>query len=238
MGCCVGDCCVVDCGFCCIMDFCSDSGCSYHPVEKVTVDHSKKIADELAEMKERANEDGQRIGNEAFDNINIYMDQFIEHLKKINEGTYGGKQLNIKMDVIERELGKLRNEVTSFIGARMDERLVLSDSELSVILEERNDEKRTKNFDDFYRRIHKQAVLDLSKKIEEVIARQFVLVDTEIRIRLNEVDASMNQALASYMEIERMLEEKDEALANKQLESMYVMGLSDIVHDELKEAAE
>ena len=238
MGCCVGDCCVIDCGFCCVLDFCSDHGCSYHPVEKITVDHSKKIADELAEMKEKASKEGVQIGNEAFDNINVYMKQFLDHLKTINEGTYGGKQLNIKMDVIQREIDKLRDEVTGFIGERMDDRLVLSDSELSVILEERDDKKRKSNFDDFYRRVHKQAVIDLSKKIEEVIARQFSLVDTEIRNRLKEVDASMNEALAGYKETERLMEEKDAALASKQVECMYLVGISDILIDELNTVAE
>lgn len=238
MGCCIGDCCVFDCGFCCIFDSCSDHGCSYHPVEKITVDHSKKIADELAEMKERASKEGQKIGNEAFDCINIYMKQFLDHLKTINKGTYGGKQLNIKIDVIEKEIDKLRQEVTSFVGNRLDDRLVLSDSELSVILEERNDSKRSQNFDDFYVRVHKQAVLDLSKKIEEVIVRQFALVDMEIRNRLKEVDTSMKQALASYKEAERMIEEKDSALASKQVECMYAVGLSHIMLDELASKVE
>lgn len=108
MGCCVGDCCVMDCGFCCVFDFCSDSGCGYHPTNNDTVDHSKKIADELAEMKSRAHKDGEKIGNEAFSDINQFMSQFVMHLKKINEGTYGGKRLNIKIDIIEREFEKLR----------------------------------------------------------------------------------------------------------------------------------
>ena len=236
MGC--GNCCVFDCGFCCVFDFCSDHGCGYHPVEKITVDHSKKIADELAEMKKRAGKEGEQIGNEAFDSINVNMRKFIDDLKTINKDTYGGKQLNIKMDVIEKEIDKLRTEVTSFVGARMDDRLVLSDSELSVILEERDDRKRSLNFDDFYKRVHKQAVIDLSKKIEEVIARQFALVDSEIRNRLKEVDATMNNALVGYKETERMMEEKDSALASKQIECMYAVGLSDILLDELSSMAE
>ena len=236
MGCCIGNCCVLDCGFCCIMKFCSDraSSCSYHPQEKITVDHSKKIADELAAMKKRAAKEGKQIGDEAFSNINIYMQQFIDHLKKINEGTYGGKKLNIKMDVIEQEINKLRSEVANFIGDRINDRLVLTDSELSVILEERNDKKRSQRFDDFYTRIHKEAVLDLVGKIEEVIAKQFAMVDSEIRTRLKEVDYSMKEALQSYNDAEKLKEQQDAALAEKQIDCMYNITVADIMIDELK----
>lgn len=238
MGCCIGDCCVVDCGFCCIMDFCSEraSSCSYSPREKKTVDHSKKIADELAVMKSRANEEGKKIGDEAFNSINQYMSEFIQHLKKINSGTYGGKKLNIKMDVIEQEVDKLRNEVSNFIGDRLNDRLILTDSELSLILAEHNDKKRSKNFDDFYARVHKQAVLDLVGKIEEVIAKQFAMVDTEIRTRLQEVDSSMQEALQSYTDAEKLKEQQDSALAQKQIDCMYRVTIADIMSDELKVA--
>ena len=238
MGCCIGDCCVVDCGFCCIMDFCSEraSSCSYHPQEKITVDHSKKIADELAKMKKRAADEGKQIGDEAFDSINQYMSEFMQHLKKINSGTYGGKKLNIKIDVIEQEIDKLRTEVANFIGDRLNDRLILTDSELSVILEERNDKKRSKNFDDFYARVHKKAVLDLVGKIEEVIAKQFAMVDTEIRMRLKEVDSSMQDALKSYNDAEKMKEQQDSALAQKQIDCMYKVAVADIMLDELKVA--
>ena len=238
MGCCIGDCCVANCGFCCILDFCSDRGssCSYHPQKKVTVDHSKKIADELAEMKKRAAKEGKQIGDEAFDSINQYMSEFIQHLKIVNSGTYGGKKLNIKIDVIEQEIDKLRNEVANFIGDRLNDRLILTDSELSVILAERDDKKRSKRFDDFYARVHKQAVLDLVKKIEEVIAKQFSLVDTEIRARLKEVDSSMQDALKSYDEAEKMKEQQNSSLAKQQIACMYRITLADIMSDELKVA--
>ena len=239
MGCCVGDCCVIDCGFCCIMDFCSDRGssCSYHPQEKITVDHSKKIADELAAMKKRAAKEGKQIGDEAFSNINIYMQQFIDHLKTINEGNYGGKKLNIKIDVIEQEIRKLRSEVANFIGDRLNERLILTDSELSIILEERDDKKRSKNFDDFYTRVHKKAVLDLVGKIEEVIAKQFAMVDSEIRTRLKEVDSSMKDALQSYNDAQKLKEQQDASLAQKQIDCMYKVTVADILIDELKVSA-
>ena len=44
MGCCVGDCCVCYCGFCCIMDFSSGSSCcvGYTSVSNDSVENAKK----------------------------------------------------------------------------------------------------------------------------------------------------------------------------------------------------
>ena len=166
------------------------------------------------------------------------MSQFITYLKKINEGTYGGKKLNIKIDIIEREFEKLRQEVTSFVGKRMDDRLVLTDRELSVILEEKDDDERAKNFDSFYKKIHRKAVLDLSEKIEEVISKQFAIVDLEIRDRLKEVDMSMKIALSEYEQAEKLKKENSVEWARKNIDSMYKVTVADFLLNELNRNAE
>ena len=73
MGCCIGDCgfcCIVDC---CIGDFCSDTPCSYHPRhDDHTVETTINTSNELAEMRNRANKEGQELGEAVFRNINVY----------------------------------------------------------------------------------------------------------------------------------------------------------------------
>lgn len=44
-------------------------------------------------MKNRAHKDGEKIGNEAFSNINQFMSQFITYLKKLMKEHMGGKNL-------------------------------------------------------------------------------------------------------------------------------------------------
>lgn len=233
MGCCVGDCCIADCGFCCVFDFCSDSGCGFHPSSNDTVEHSKKIADELAEMKERAHKEGEKIGNEAFSGINQFMEEFMEMLEKANNNIYGGKKLNIQIEVIKREFEKLRQEVTDFIGKQLDDKLVLTDPELSVILEEKNDNERARNFEKFYKKIHKKAVLDLTKKIEEVIAKQFAIVNFEIRNRLKEVNISMQNALNEYEQIEKLQQENSIEITKKNVNYMYKIMVANLLLNEL-----
>ena len=111
MGCCIGDCCVMDCGFCCIIDFCSDSGCSYHPQENKTEAHAKKIADELADMKKYAAESTKKIESEMMDSINGDVKNLIQIVNRFNQTEYGGKKLNINIKLLEEKNAELRKEV-------------------------------------------------------------------------------------------------------------------------------
>lgn len=61
-GCCVGNCCIMNNP---IRDFFEDlfdtggGGCGYHPSSTETEEHAKKIANELAEMKEKMRESSE-----------------------------------------------------------------------------------------------------------------------------------------------------------------------------------
>ena len=227
--CCICDCCIADCGFCCIFDFCSDSGCDYHPKENNTAERAKKIAGELEDMKKRASKDGQEIGKSALDEINASLNKFISDLTQVNAKEFGGKKLNIQVEVLQEELDKLKSEITSFVGDRLNERLVLTDPELNPILNEPNDDKRAKNFNQFYVKIHKQAVNDLSKKIESCVKKQFEIVKKVINTRLSEVDRSISDSYSNYKKGLQMLEEKGQELSNSQVDCMYSISLADIV---------
>ena len=63
------------------------------------------------------------------------------------------KSNNINISGIRANNEDLKKEVNGYIGNIIDERLVLTDKELSVILGERDDSKRKKNFDAFCKRV-------------------------------------------------------------------------------------
>ena len=63
------------------------------------------------------------------------------------------KSNNINISGIRANNEDLKKEVNGYIGNIIDERLVLTDKELSVIFEERDDNKRKKNFDAFCKRV-------------------------------------------------------------------------------------
>ncbi|WP_036378732.1 hypothetical protein [Mitsuokella jalaludinii] len=191
-------------------------------------------SNELADMREKADKEGRKIGDEAFEYINVYMTQFINHLEKINDGVYGGKKLNIDMDNVRHDIEELKNTVKNYIGDKINTRLVKTDPELALILEERNDTKRKSRFDEFYAKVHRDAVRSLIDDIQDIIAGEFVIVEKQIRSRITEVNESMQQAQKEYEEAGKLMEQEGNKIADKKTTYMYQIAVADLLSDELK----
>lgn len=235
-GCCVGNCCVMD-NF--VGDFFRDtfgsgSGCGYHPGTSETEEHAKKIADELAQMKENIRKSSEKTEKGLIEYINKSMSSLLNELYEINNQLYGGKSLNINIKGIKQKNENLKKEVVGHIGDVMEERLVLTDKELSIILEERDDKKRAKNFDDFCQKIQKNSLKSLKSKIENTVKNQEEMISKEIQTRLDEVERSMKEATEAYTEI-LSIKEKDESNIEKaQIEYIYKYELCNIFLDQLE----
>lgn len=232
-GCCVGNCCVMNNA---VGDFFRDifwGGCGYHPGPSKTEAHAKKIADELAAMKESIRESSEKKEQEIIDYISKSMNDLIKLLEDVNKKQFGGKSLNLNISGIRTNNEDLKKEVVGYIGNIMDERLVLTDKELSVILEESDDEKRGKNFDSFCKRVQKQALDGLSKKIESTVRKQEDMIRREIQSRLNEVDRNMKAAIKAYTEIVEVKEKDESKMVETQIKYIYQYELSEILLDQL-----
>lgn len=211
-----------------IWDGCSTS--SYTPKASVTATHSKSNADILAELKAGVRNVTEKKEKQIIDYINTSVDQLLTDLAKINERSFGGKTLNINIEKIKNKNNALKQEVVGFIGNYMDGRLVPSDHELSKILEIRDDGKRKKKFDAFYRDLQKKAVEKLKAKIETTVHKQEEIIRKEIQNRLTEIDKSMQGAEKAYEEILHMKEEQDAArIEEKQIQYCYQYELSEIL---------
>ena len=253
-GCCVGDCgfcCIGDCGFCCVFK-CSDCGdccvghCSDNPaprrggssgggyVEDPTAKHAALIANELAEMRKRATEESKKDETDCLKDIDENIDYFVKLLEEINQKKFGGRSLNLNIDQIRKINEKLHDEVVGSIGKTLDSRLVTTDKELSVILEERDNSKRKQNFDDFYRRIRREAIRALIEKIETSVRKQSESIEREIQNRLNEVKNNMDEETRALEELQKLKANEDSRIAEKQIEYMYYEDLCDIMYDNLK----
>ena len=216
-------CCVGDCGFhplgdifgCCVIDLlgssCGDSSCcvGYHPGPSESEVHAKKIANELAAMKEKYRESSEKSEQQIMDIASASLEGLLDELETINYVKFGGRTLNIDITGIRRRNDELKNSVRGHIGNIFDERLVLTDKELSVILQERDDKKRAKNFDDFCLRIQRQAVSSLRGKIESTVKAQSDMINNAIRSRLSEVDNNMRSTKSAYDEILRSKQQGD-----------------------------
>ena len=248
MGCCVGNCCVANCGFCCIGDFfsCSDSGCcvgnccvgdsrsNSYSAKTAKEDHAAMIANELAEMRKRATTEAGQQEEDIIADVNESMAEFINWVEGINKQKIGGKNLNINISKIRELNENLRRKIVGFIGNRLNDKIVMTDPEVSTILAERDKDKRKKNFDDFYQRRKREAIRALINEIETSVREQSEAIEREIQNRIRELNNNMDQETRAFEELKKLKEKEDSRVAEKQIEYMYYADLCDIMFDELK----
>lgn len=240
-GCCVGNCCIANCGFCCIGNFsCSDGGCCVGNCgdtssgKTAKIDHTAIINNELAEMRNRSATDAKKQEEDIITDINESMKDFIKWLEDVNRQKIGGRNLNINIDKIKELNEALRKKVVGFIGKRLDDKLVMTDPEVSTILAETDDAKRKKNFDDFYDNRLREAIREMIKEIETSVREQSEAIEREIQNRINELNNNMAQETRAFEEIKKLKDKEDSRLAEVQVDYMYYANLCDIMFDELK----
>ncbi len=104
---------------------------------------------------------------------------------------------------------------------------------ISIILEERDDKKRAKNFDAFCRRVQAQACSGLRKRIETTVRKQEQMIRKEIELRLKEVDKSMKAAMKAYSEIVSAKEKDESKMEETRIKYIYKYELAAILLDQL-----
>lgn len=226
-----GDCCILDCDFFEKIKefFCDDSCCvGYHSGPSDSELHAKKIADELAQMKTKKQTKWQKCEKMLLDQISEQMTSLLSELQQINQKKFGEKALNIDLCGINARTVELKKQVIGYVGRVFEDRLVLTDKELSLIMEARDDDKRSKNFDAFCKKLQMQAISGLKKQIQESITAQNQIIIDTITNRLEEVDASIRQETEAYQALLKAKQEKD-AQAPIQMQHMYLHGLCEIL---------
>lgn len=218
-GCCIKDCCVID--WCCIFDSCSDSGCCvrYNSGPSETEKHATKISNELASMKKKKHEYWDKKEAEIISMINTKIMNLVDELEKLNQMDFDGKSLNIDLTAIRSKTEEIKNKVTGSVGRVFEDRLVLTDPELSVIMAEKNDQKRAKTFDNFCKMIQKKALQTLKHNISVAITEQNELIKSVITTRMEEVNASIKQENEAY---KALLESKEKEEANAKMQAMHI----------------
>ena len=195
--------------------------------------HAKLVADELADWRNKAVTRAEKEETAVIEEINKSISQFIAMLERYNQQDYGGKRLNIDVDRLKQENERMKQRVSGFIRQKINDRFVQTDRELSVIMDEMNDARRSKAFNDFYDRVFRQAVKDLVTELEDSIRDQSKFIESAIENRLREVNADMAEVDRQFNEIQKLKENDDAGLAPKQIEYMYEITLCDTMLSEL-----
>ena len=242
--CCVANfpCCVGDFGETCLWDTCtscfldSGSGCcvgnSSAPSESER--HASEVANELAEMKEKAGNDAKLMETNILKEVHGSMLAYMHELEEFNNLKFGGETLSINMKAIREKNESLEKQITGCIAGVMNTRLVQTDKELSTILSERDSKKRKENFGQFVDRLRKEALKTFKESIKKTMNEQSQIVSKEVEVRKREVDARMRETIQELMEISDAKGKESGALEKKQIEYMYQSGICDMILREVE----
>lgn len=223
-GCCEGDCCV---------GYSSRPAIGSISVAADNEAHAAKIANELAEMKQKLTEHWNALEKDLFRYITDRFDAILRQLRAQNQDQHGGVPLNIDMDGLDIRLKGLDCQVIGYVSGRLNERLVQTDKELGTILEERDDKKRGKNFKSFCDRVEKQAVDELKERIREITAKRESVIREEISTRLNEVDQSINRQTEAYERLIQARKHDVKKFQRLQMGSIYTCALCETFLSEI-----
>lgn len=230
-------------GGCCVMDnpvgdffkdlFCSDCCVGYSPSRSDSDAHAKKIAEEFAEMTKRSDEATEHTVEKALSYLKKDIEGLFKELKSLNAESYGGKKLNIDFRSIEQENKEMEARVKTLVGDMMRDRLVLTDPELALILEEKDDKKRAKNFEAFERKLRKAANDKLKEEMENIVRKQQDIISSAIEKRLNELNGSVQRSDEAFQKILALKKSDESALEEQKMQYIYQCGVCDLLMNEM-----
>ena len=239
-GCCIGNfnCCVGDFHLPCLFDSgcCVGNSCCVGHSSGSSKDelHAQKIANELAEMKEKISNSTSKQEKKYIEYISRSMNSFMREINELNKKSFGGETLSINVDAIKKKNDSLKKQVIGCVSNVMNARLVSSDKELSAILAERDDEKRKKNFESFVKKLKKEALAEFKKVVEKTVKEQSAIVSDEIKSRQKEVNKRLDESISELSSIMEIKKKNTEDLEKKQIQYMYQSTLCDNILSELE----
>lgn len=212
-GCCIGNfsCCVGDC---CVFNLFrskskgSSSGGrteSYQP-NTANLEATLKVQEALTVFRTDTQSRSSKMENEVIKESRQYLDEFLDDLRKYNKIRYGNRRLNINLSHIERENRKTEDKIHGFIVKRVIKRVSVDDDECLKILEMNAGQEKEDRFDEFYKKVLKEAVLELSDELRTNMETQTDNVCDRIQHR---IDSIVDVCEAKAEEFDRVRELKE-----------------------------
>ncbi len=215
--------------------FCSDSGCGYHPRQVNNADDARNVANEIAEIQKKQEGPIKKDEEKILGYLEKSLDRLLREVERVNSKAYGGKTLYLNIKGIREQQEKLRNEVIGFMSSEMNKRLVPTDKEFSLLLQNPNDEERGKAFDSFYKEVRSASIKTLSEKIQQTMKKQQKMIEEEVLDRLNEIDSAMQKKEDDYRAILQSKEKAEKTVAEERAKHVYAYELSDILLETVNE---
>ena len=237
-GCCIGNCCV---GNCCIGNFhlpClfNRSKCCVgnHASSTSSTDENSsanelyKMQVSLQEFCEESRNRGDSVENEIIKESRVYLDELIKDVKRYNKITYGKKRLNINIERMERENRKTEDAIHGFIVNRVMKRMSLDDKECAEICKMSAGESKKQKFNDFYIKILKDAVNELSDTLRGSMENQSDKICDIIQSRIDSIYETCENKKSEFERIQSVKESGEADIENEQLRLSYMVALCDL----------
>lgn len=219
-GCCVGNSPCMNCGLIRkIKDFfCSDNCCvgnssknqESYDSNSADLEATLRIQKALDEFRSDTQSRSTKLENNIIKESRESLDNFIDELRSYNNIRYGNIRLNINLSSIEREQRKTEDEIHGFIVKRVIKRISLDDTECCEILKLDPGEEKSKKLDDFYKKVLKEAITELTNVLRDTMEKQTDFVEEKIQQRIDGIVDVCETKTVNFEKIQK-IKNKDES---------------------------
>jgi len=172
------------------------------------------------------------------------LDAFIKEIQKYNDTVrYGKTKLNINIRYIERENRKTEDIIHGFIVKRVKEKVSLGDEECKEILAMDAGNAKKERMEEFYKKVLKTAIKDLSEELKKIMEEQTERVCTTIQQRIDSIVDVCESKTEEFEKIRQVKESDEQAVEQEQLRlshfvAMCEYGLETLDMSDAKDSAE
>ncbi|MBQ8135096.1 MAG: hypothetical protein IJ192_11940 [Clostridia bacterium] len=234
-GCCVSNCCVANR----IKSFFrnlfgkskgSSSGGSTSSYDSNVADLelTVKVQNALTEFREDTREKSERLENDIIKESRGALDEFIREIKKYNKIRYGGSMLNINISQLERENRKTEDQIHGFIVNRVSKRISLDDAECLEILKLDPGAEKTKRLDNFYKKVLKEAIRELTDILRNAMEKQTDIAEDYIQRRIDSILYTVQNKTEEFQKIENVKKSGQAKMEEEQIRLAHMISLCEL----------
>ena len=152
-------------------------------------------------------------------------------ITRYNKIRLGRRKLNINIRNIERENRKTEDMIHGFIVSRVIKRVSLDDIECVEILKMDAGKEKEKKFDDYYIKVLKEAVNELSDELVKNIEKQSDNICERIQQRIDGIVDVCETKMAEFENISKVKEADEEKMEQEQIRLSNAVAMCDLALD-------
>ncbi|MCX8046296.1 MAG: hypothetical protein N3A70_05365 [Anoxybacillus gonensis] len=192
----------------------------YDP-ESARLEETRRINEALREYTRSLEDHADRLEERCLATCQEYIRLIVKDIEAINNRDYKGKKLNINLNRLERQLRDIEKSVKGTIKKKLSKRVSINDSECLRILKMEKGSDKESAMKQFADRVFKDALLELSENVRDVVLAQCDYVIEQMEDRLETITSSLENMMEQVAHFEE-LKERDEARIEEEKCDIYL----------------